>query len=244
MIPSDLDFERERRIATAEMIENVHLRQKSLEWMIAADQYKFSYNFRWMGLPIIKYPNDMVVLQEIFWETRPDLIIEVGVARGGSLAFSAGMQEMMGIDGSVVGVDIFITEETRTAIENHHLGSRIHLIEGNSVSEGCLGKVEEYVRKSLTVIVILDSDHSHSHVLEELKRYSKFVTKGSFLILPDTFIEFFPQGYFSNRNWDVGNNPYTACEEFLANVTDFERDSYFSYKAMISETIGGVLKRV
>ena len=225
--------------------QDSELFDKSIEWMRLADEYKFTYNFTWMGIPIIKFPNDMIVQQEIMARVRPDLIIETGVAHGGSVVFSAAMQDMLGIDGKVIGIDIDIRKHNRVEIEKNRFFSRIELIEGDSTSEEVLTRVNSYVNQAKKVLVILDSLHSHSHVLNELRSYSKFVSVDSYVILPDTFIEFFPKGYYSkNRPWDVGDNPYTAMQVFLDESSGFEIDPEFARKALITETIDGYLKRV
>ena len=227
------------------MARDSQLKDLSLQWMIKADRYKYTYNFTWMGRPIIKYPNDMIVQQELMWTLKPDLIIETGVAHGGSIIFSASMMKMMGIKGSVIGIDIDIREHNLKEIEDHPMYDIIHLYEGDSTDSKIVQQVQQHVDKAKTVLVILDSLHSHQHVLKELNLYSKFVTKSSYIILPDTFIEFFPKGYYSkDRPWDVGNNPYTAMHEFLKNNSSFMIDKKLSSKAVISETIDGYLKRV
>jgi len=224
--------------------EDVNLRKSSLDWMMKADQYKYTYNFTWMGRPIIKYPADIIVQQELMWRLKPDLIIETGIAHGGSIIFSASMMEMMGIDGEVVGVDIDIREHNKTLIEEHPMFNRISMYQGSSVDKEIIEKVKQHARGKKTIMVILDSLHTHEHVLAELNAYAPLVTPGSYCILPDTFIEFFPKGYFSkDRPWDVGNNPYTAMKEFLSLNSNFHIDHDLSNKAVISETIEGYLKR-
>lgn len=227
------------------MSSDAILRDKSIDWMIHADKYKYTYNYSWMGRPIIKFPNDMVVQQEIIWDLRPDLIIETGIAHGGSLIFSASMMEMMDIDGEVVGVDIDIRQHNRVAIENHPVSKRITMYEGDSTSPEIVSAVASHLDGKKCVMVILDSLHTHDHVYKELNAYSPMVSVGSYCILPDTFIEFFPRGYYSSsRPWDVGNNPYTAMTQFLAENNLFEIDRARSSKAIITESIDGYLLRI
>lgn len=238
-------FKKESLFRNLAAQQDSHLFEKSIEWMRLADEYKFTYNFTWMGIPIIKFPNDMIVQQEIMARVRPDLIIETGVAHGGSVVFSAAIQDMLGIDGKVLGIDIDIREHNRVEIEKNRFFSRIVLIEGDSTSDEVLSRVESHVKEANRILVILDSLHSHEHVLKELRTYSKFVSLDSYLILPDTFIEFFPKGYYlKNRPWDVGDNPYTAMLEFLQNDSHFEIDQEFARKALITETFDGYLKKV
>lgn len=245
MIPNDHDFEVERRESIKKMKNDLELRDKSLRWMQSADQYKYSYNFRWMGLPIIKYPNDIVILQEIFWQVKPDLIIETGIARGGSIIFSASMQKMMDIQNAeVVGIDIYITDETKEVIAKHALSDKITIYEQSSTDDNIIKLLDPHIENKKSVLVILDSDHTHKHVYKELKIYSQLVTVDSFLILPDTFIEFFSAGYYKDREWDVGNNPYTALSTFLSEDSNFVVDEYFNSKALISETVNGFVRRI
>ena len=226
------------------MGKDKELKKKSMDWMIYSEKYKYTYNFEWMGRPIIKYPNDMVIQQEIIWKLKPDLIIETGIAHGGSLIFTASMMKMMDIKGEVVGVDIDIREHNKKLIEDHPLYNMITMYEGDSTSEEIVEKVEKHIKGKKTIMVFLDSFHTEEHVLKELNIYSKFVTTGSYCVVLDTFIEFFPQGYFSERPWDVGNNPYTATKKFLSENNKFNIDTELTNKVMITETIDGYLKRI
>lgn len=239
------EFFAERKSDIEAMGKDEKLRAASLDWMLQADKYKFTYNFTWMGRPIIKFPNDMVVQQELMWDLKPDLVIECGIAHGGSLIFTASMMEMMGIDGEVVGIDIDIRDHNKAEIEKHPMFKRITMYEGNSVEESMVEKVRKHTEGKKCVMVILDSLHSHEHVYNELKAYAEMTTVGSYCILPDTFIEFFPKGYYSDtRPWDVGDNPYTAMKQFMEETDLFEIDRTLTDKAMITETIDGYLKRV
>ena len=238
------EFKQERSKAIKEMSQDEDLKKKSLNWMIHADKYKFTYNFTWLGRPIIKFPNDIVFIQEIIWEVKPDLIIETGIAHGGSIIFSASMLELIGGDGQVVGVDIDIRKHNRMEIEKHPMYKRIIMFEGNSVSEEILSKIRKIAKNKKRVMVFLDSNHTHKHVLKELEFYAPLVTVGSYLILPDTFIEYFPKGYCSDRPWDVGNNPMTALREFLFKNDNFIIDKEKANKLMITEAFDGYLKRI
>lgn len=239
------EFFAEREADIAAMGKDEEFRRKSLDWMLHADRYKYTYNFTWMGRPIIKFPNDMVIQQELMWKLKPDLVIETGIAHGGSIIFTASMMEMMGIDGEVVGVDIDIREHNKDLIEAHPMMERITMYEGSSIDPDVVEKVRQHTIGKKCVMVILDSLHSHEHVYSELKAYAPMVTVGSYCVLPDTFIEFFPKGYYShNRPWDVGDNPYTGMKQYLSETDMFETDHSLTYKAMITETIDGYLRRV
>lgn len=236
-------FERERRDAIEKLASDEDLRRLSLQWMLAADKHKYSYNFSWLGRPIIKLPGDMVVMQEVIWQTKPDLIIETGIAHGGSLILSASILELIG-HGEVLGIDIDIRSHNRIAIESHPLSHRIQMIEGSSTDPEVVKKISTIVANKPKTMVVLDSLHTHDHVLKELRIYSQFVSLGAHLILPDTFIEYFPQGYYLDRPWDVGDNPMTAMRQFLQESECFEIDSFVSSKALISEAVDGYLVRV
>lgn len=234
----------ERESDILKMNKDKKLRELSLEWMIKADQYKYSYNFTWMGIPIIKFPSDMIVQQELMWKLKPDLIIETGIAHGGSILFSASMMEINGTQGEVVAVDIDIRKHNKKLIESHPMFKHITMYEGSSVDQNIVNKIKHHTKDKKCVMVILDSNHTHKHVLDELRIYASLVTPGSYVILPDTFIEYFPKGHYShNRPWDVGNNPHTAMKAFLKENKNFSIDNEISNKAMISETFDGYLKR-
>jgi len=238
------EFKHERSSAIHKMSQDEELKKKSLDWMIHADKYKYTYNFSWLGRPIIKFPNDIVLMQEIIWDVKPDLIIETGIAHGGSIIFSASMLELIGGDGHVVAVDIDIRKHNRDEIEQHPLYKRITMFEGSSVSDDIIHKIEKIAEYKKTILVFLDSLHTHEHVLKELEIYANFVTVGSYIVLPDTLIEFFPKGYYSNRPWDVGNSPMTALREFLSRNDNFIVDGDKSNKLMITEAFDGFLKRI
>jgi len=244
MNPVD-EFFHERREDIRKMAQDEDLKQKSLDWMLASDKYKYSYNYTWLGRPIIKYPNDIVATQEIIWRVKPDLIIETGVAHGGSLILSASMLELLGGDRRVIGIDIDIRAHNRKEIEAHPLYKRIDLVEGSSVAPDIVAQVTKLAAPYKNVMVVLDSLHTHDHVARELEIYAPMVTVGSYLVLPDTFIEYFPKGYYAhNRPWDVGNNPMTALRDFMKRNDDFDIDQELKGKLMITEAFDGYLRRV
>jgi len=236
-------FKEERKKEIKEMSKDEKLKQKSLDWMLHAHKYKYNYNYTWLGRPIIKYPNDIVFIQEIIWDVKPDLIIDVGIAHGGSTIFYASILELIG-KGKVVGIDIDIRKHNRTEIEKHPMYKRITMLEGSSVSGELINKVREIAKNEKKVMVFLDSSHTHKHVLKELKLYAPLVTKGSYIVVSDTFVEYFPKNYFSNRPWDVGNNPMTALKEFLSHNNNFIIDEEKERKLLITESFKGFLKRI
>jgi cephalosporin hydroxylase len=221
--------------------EDARLRSASLQWIIDSAPYQYCYHFTWLGLPIIQFPQDIVAVQEIIWRVRPDVIVETGIARGGSLIFHASMLELLGGDGRVIGVDVDIRDHNRAAITNHPIFKRISMIEGSSVAENTVHEVFRSVGGEKRVLLILDSNHTHDHVLAELKQYSPLVRKGGNIIVFDTIIEDMPKGYFRNRSWDVGNNPRTAVQEFLRVNDRFVVDKEMDSKLLLSSAPGGFL---
>lgn len=204
---------------------------------------QYSYNFDWLGLPIIQYPQDIMAMQEIIWRVKPDLIIETGTARGGSAIFYASTLKLLG-GGKVVSVDIDIRGHNRSAIRKHFLSPFIILIEGSSIAASTLQKVENIANKAKKVLVTLDSLHTHEHVLAELELYSKFVTRGSYMVVFDTVIGNLPQKHSFDKPWGKGNNPKTAVDEFLKNRPDFIMDKSIENKLLLTVAPGGYLKRI
>ena len=216
----------------------------ALAFMKESTLPKYSYNFTWLGRPIIQYPQDMIATQEIIWQVKPDLIIETGIAHGGSLIFYASMLELLGSDGEVLGIDIDIHEHNRVEIEKHPMFKRIAMIEGSSVDEKIAKQVYGFAKDKKQVLVFLDSMHTHDHVLKELQLYSPLVTKGSYLVVFDTIIEDIPDDFFPDRPWGKGNNPKTAVWEFLKTNDRFEIDREMENKLLITVAPNGYLERV
>ena len=236
-------FELEREKNIKKLSQNKKLKKLALEFFINSWKYKYSYSFNWLGRPIIQIPQDIVALQEIIWEVKPDLIIETGIAHGGGLIFYASILELIG-KGEVLGIDIDIREHNRKEIEKHKMAKRIKMIEGSSTDEKVIKEVEKIVKRHKKVMVCLDSLHTHKHVLKELNLYSKFVSKGSYLIVFDTIIEYMPKGFFKDRPWDKGNNPATAVRTFLKNNKNFIIDKEIENKLLITSAPGGFLKKI
>lgn len=237
-------FSQERKKDIEQMSKDDNLHKQSLEWMIHADKYKYTYNYTWMGRPIIKFPNDMILQQEIMWDIKPDLIIETGIAHGGSVLFSASLQKMMEIENSeVVAIDIDIRDHNKKEIEKHPMFKYVTMYEGDSTSEVIFNKVSRHTINKRCVMVILDSNHTHEHVLKELELYSSLVTINSYILVLDTFVEYFPKKYY-DRPWDVGNNPMTAMKEFIEKNKSFKIDQQRVNKLAITEMFDGVLKKI
>jgi cephalosporin hydroxylase len=243
----------------AAMSKNESLRAMTANWLQKANMARYSYHFRWLGRPIIQYPQDMAAMQELIWEIKPDLIIETGIAHGGSLIFSASMLAMLdmceaikekkSIDPSqskrkVLGIDIDIRSHNREAIEAHSLASRIQMIQGSSISPEIIDQVHSIAAQYSKILVCLDSNHTHEHVLEELNAYAPLVSKGSYCVVFDTIVEDLPKEMFPDRPWGPGNNPKTAVFEFLKSHPEFEIDKSIDHKLLISVAPDGFVRRV
>ncbi|MDA0587379.1 MAG: cephalosporin hydroxylase family protein [Planctomycetota bacterium] len=209
-----------------------------------ACDYRYSYNFKWLGRPIIQFPQDMVAIQEVIWDTKPQLIIETGIAHGGSLILSASLLELLGGDGRVLGIDIDIRPHNRKAIEAHPLAKRIDMIEGSSTDDSTADQVRAAAEGKSPVMVILDSNHTHEHVLRELQLYAPLVTKGCWLLVFDTVVEEMDPDAFPDRPWGVGDNPLTAVHEFLKTTDRFELDREIENKLLLTVAPGGWLRCV
>jgi cephalosporin hydroxylase len=237
-------FEVNRKTTVQKMVKDNELQRLTNHWFVKSCNHKYSYNFDWMGRPIIQFPQDMIAMQEIIWRVKPDLIIETGIAHGGSLIFYASMLELIGEQGQILGLDIDIREHNRIEIEKHKMFKRITMIEGSSIDEEIAQQVYELAKNKQRVLVVLDSNHTHEHVLKELQLYSSLVTKGSYLVVFDTVVEDMPADFFLDRPWGKGNNPKTAVWEFLKQNDRFEIDKAMEAKLLITVAPDGYLKCV
>ncbi|MBL7700267.1 MAG: cephalosporin hydroxylase family protein [Chitinophagaceae bacterium] len=222
---------------------NNKLLQAADMFNVESNKAQYSYNFSWMGRPIIQYPQDMIAMQEIIWNVKPDLVIETGIAHGGSLIYYASLLELIG-KGEVLGVDIDIREHNRKEIETHPMFKRIKMLQGSSVDSKLVDEVRKIADGKETVLVCLDSNHTHHHVLDELIFYSPFVTAGSYLVVFDTIVENLPDNYLPGRAWARGDNPMTAVHEFLRSHPEFIIDKDIDNKLLISVAPQGYLKRI
>ena len=220
------------------------VREATLDWVATIAPHKYAYNFTWLGRPIIQFPQDLAAMQEIIWETKPDIIIETGIAHGGSLIFYASIQQLLASNGRVLGIDIDIREHNRAEIESHPMFDRIDMIQGSSIDESIAAQVSEAASSADRVMVVLDSNHTHEHVLRELELYAPLVTKNCYLVVCDTLIEMMPEGSFPDRLWGKGNNPATAVSAFLGSTDRFQVDTGIDAKLQISVAPGGYLKCV
>jgi cephalosporin hydroxylase len=243
--PADgpVEFEARKRESAAAMAADAGLAERALQVSIDADRYSYTYQWTWLGLPIIQMPPDIMVTQELIWSSRPQLIIETGIARGGSVILSSSLLELLG-EGSVLAVDIDIRAHNREAIENHPLAHRVELIQGSSVAPEIIAQVRERAAGVERVMVILDSNHTHDHVLAELEAYAPLVTDGQYLIVADTAIEHIPVQDHRPRPWGPGDNPRTALDTYLTEHEGFELDEYLNDKLLYTSSPGGYLRKV
>ena len=248
-----MSLEAQRRSIIASNASNASLHASASNFFNQTVQAQYSYSFDWLGRPIIQYPQDIIAFQEILFSVKPDLIVETGIAHGGSLVLSASilclLDVMAGRDprespSKVVGVDIDIRAHNRAALDAHPLRFKMELIEGSSIDKDVISQVHSFVSSGSKVLVSLDSNHTHDHVLAELDAYAGLTSVGSYCIVFDTVIEDLPEGSFPNRDWDVGNNPKTAVHQWLGSHPEFQIDQAIDQKLLISVAPDGYLKRV
>lgn len=253
------EFKKEIETRIADMMENKPLNDLAMSFLQATTQPKYSYNFHWQDRPIIQYPQDIVAMQELIWSVKPDLIIETGIAHGGSLIFSASMLALLdmceAIEGGttldpakssrkVLGIDIDIRAHNHTAILEHPMASRIEMIEGSSIDQEVFAKVKEASEGYQRVLVCLDSNHTHDHVRSELELYAPLTSIGSYCVVFDTLIEDMPADEYPDRSWGPGNNPKTAVWDYLETHPEFEIDKSIPAKLLVTVAHDGFLKRV
>lgn len=253
------EFNQERRKRIASYSSNSKLLGLANEWLDKSTKEKYVYNFDWLGRPIIQYPQDMVAIQELIWLIKPDLIIETGIAHGGSLIFSASMLALLDMmkaiengetidpgvsNRKVLGIDIDIRAHNYEAITAHPMSSRIKMIQGSSIAPEIIEQVKDVAKHYQCVLVFLDSNHTHDHVLSELEAYAPLTSVDSYCVVFDTFVEDMPADLFPDRPWGAGNNPKTAVWEFLKKHPEFEIDKEIENKLLITAAPGGYLKRV
>jgi cephalosporin hydroxylase len=251
-------FAQERRERLSAYAKDQPFQQLSRQWLQESMAKKYVYNFDWLGRPIIQYPQDMVAIQELVWRVRPDLIIETGIAHGGSLILSASMLAMLDMcdaieagttidprksQRKVIGLDIDIREHNRAAIEAHPMASRIQMIQGSSIAPDVVQQVRAAAQGYKKVLVFLDSMHTHDHVLGELDAYATLVTPGSYCVVFDTFVDDMPPKFFADRPWDVGNNPKTAVRAWLPKHPEFEVDAEMEQRLQVTVAPHGFLRR-
>ncbi len=235
-------FEAECKAEIEAQGQNETLKGLARDFFNESARHKYSYHFSWMGRPIIQLPQDMMAMQELIWNIKPDLVIECGIAHGGSIIYYASLLELQG-HGEVLGIDRDIRPHNRQAIESHPMFKRISMIEGSSVDLGVVEQVRA-LAEGKKVILVLDSNHTHEHVLEELRLYAPLVSVGSYCVVMDTVVEDMPADAFPDRPWGPGDNPKTAVWAYLEENGDFEIDQQMNDKLLISVAPDGYLRRV
>lgn len=245
-----VQFQQEKERDIQAMTQDKNTKRIGRLFMDHVTDYKYGYYFTWMGRPIIQHPQDMVALQEVIMEVRPDLIIETGIAHGGSLVFSASMLELLDIwmpvqkfQREIVGIDIDIRAHNRAAIAEHPMFRKITMLEGSSTDEKIAEEVRSIAARHQKIMVLLDSCHTEEHVLKELETYSPLVSVGSYLVVYDTLVEFEDKPH-ADRPWGKGNNPYTAVQKFLLTHDEFSVDERVEQKIVITSCPGGWLQRM
>jgi cephalosporin hydroxylase len=246
-IPDDrAEFEVERRRHSLALGADAALVEQAIDCLAKAERHNYSYVWSWMGVPIIQMPPDIVATQEIIWKAKPDVIIETGVARGGSVIFYASILALIG-RGKVIGVDIDIRAHNRDTIEKHPMASRIALIEGSSIAAETVARVKAEIPRGANVMLILDSDHSRAHVLAELRAYAPLVTSGQYLIVADTMLGLMrPDQTPTSRShfWPAGDEPMAALNDYLRETDRFEPDAETNGKMIFANSPGGYLRCV
>lgn len=238
------DFERHKIKQSIELGKDDALFEQAKNLTLELDRYDYSYLWSWMGVPIIQLPADIMATQEVIWRTKPDVIIETGVARGGSVLFMASLLQLMG-NGKVIGVDIDIRAHNRESIENHPLSERVTLIEGGSVEESLLERVRAEIPDGARVMAVLDSDHSRDHVLAECQAYGPMVTKDCYLVIADTLVGHLSEDEAPKKRsqiWYQGNEPLSALRDYMEETDRFEVDPVINGKLVLSSSPGGYLR--
>ena len=239
---SNAEFQKRNKKLIKLMSNDKKIQNISREWFDNVFNYEYSYHFSWLGRPIIQFPQDMIAIQELIWKIKPDLIIETGIAHGGSLIFSASILEIIG-KGEVIGIDIDIRKHNKESIEKHSMFKRIKMIEGSSVSKNIINQVYKLAKNKKKILIFLDSKHTEKHVLKELESYSKLVKKGSYIVVFDTIIEdTSSKKAIENRPWGIGNNPKTAVWKFLKKNNRFKIDKFIEKKILLTSCPDGYLK--
>ena len=254
------DFKNQCSVEIQNQSNDPRLNELTREWFDEATKHNYSYHFEWLGRPIIQFPQDIIGTQQLLWAVKPDLIIETGIARGGSLIFYASILELIAqcggpVNAKVLGIDIDIRAHNKEAILTHPMSKRIEMIEGSSIDNAIADQVKQRAECAKRVMVCLDSNHTHDHVLQELRLYAPLVSKGSYIIVFDTVVEDLPSSLINDRPWAKGNNPKTAVYEYLREIQkndiragdglrlQLENDDYLQSQLLITVAPSGYLKR-
>lgn len=242
-VPDGETFAADREEHLARRARDTDLRAAALALQQQADRHDYTYSWEWLGVPVIRLPDDVMVLQELFWSYRPQRVVETGVARGGSVLLDASLMRLTGVEPAVLGIDIAIYPHTHRALAGHPMSAGVELLEADSASGQAAQAVERFLAGVERALLVLDSNHTHAHVLAELRALAPLLPAGGYVLVADTLIEEMPAGYYPDRPWDRGDNPMTAVQAFLAERADFAVDERWSRRALLTEFRDGVLRR-
>lgn len=242
-VPAQEQFAQARAEWRAGLAADQALRQQAVELQQRADRHKYTYTWEWLGVPVIRLPDDVLVLQELFWSYRPQRVVETGVARGGSMLLDASLMTLCGEEPAVLGIDIKIFPHTTAALDGHPRAGGVRLLEADSTSPAAESATRGFLEGVDRAVLVLDSNHTHAHVLAELRLLAPLLPPGSFVMIADTLIEELPVGHYGNRPWDHGNSPLTAVRAFLREREDFVLDPNWSRRALVTEFRDGILRR-
>jgi cephalosporin hydroxylase len=243
-IPTDKEFTRTRKSWRLDMAESELLRKKAIELTIMSDKFHYGYQWEWCGVPIIRHPDDIVLQQEIIWSMKPSHVIETGIARGGSLVLSSSLLQICVGGGKVLGLDLKILAHTVQKLKPWVESEQIYIYECDSASTVAVNHVSDFlIDNEGPVLVVLDSNHTHDHVFNELNSFAPLIPVGSVVIVADTIIEEMPTDYYTNRPWSVGNNPLTALNRFLDLNSNFQIDERWSRRSLMGEFRDGIITK-
>lgn len=242
-VPDGGEFADQRREWRESLGADAELRQQAVDLQVAAEKHSYTYQWEWAGVPVIRIPDDVMVLQELFWSYRPERIVETGVARGGSMLLNTSLMRMCGLEPAVLGIDHKLFPHTTTALAEHPLGEGVTLLEADSTSQDAVAAMRDFIDGAERVILVLDSNHTHDHVLGELEALAPLLPSGGMVLVADTLVEEFPAGHYEGRPWDRGDNPMTAVNAFVEAHDDFDRDDTWGRRALVTEFRDGILRR-
>ncbi len=244
-IPDHETFSTQREAWKSNMASDSDLRRKAIELTVLANSHNYGYQWQWCGVPIIRHPDDIVLQQEIMWDLKPTRVIETGIARGGSLVLSSSLMGMYTKFGKVLGIDLQILDHALEALLPWTSPDQIEVLESDSTSDLALQNVKDFlIGSDGPVLVVLDSNHSHEHVLKELELLSAPLPIGSIIMVADTIVEEMPENYYENRPWKKGSNPFTAVNEFLSSNQSYIRDARWSRRSLMGECRDGVVIKI
>jgi len=244
-IPDDANFKAMREKSRIQMGEDVELRKQAIELTVLADKYKYGYQWEWCGVPIIRHPDDIVLQQEIVWKLKPRKIIETGVARGGSLVLSSSLMSFYNDSSKVLGIDLKIFDHARASLSDWLMNGRVEIFESDSTSSIAIEKVQHFLDgDSQPILLVLDSNHSEEHVLNELNAFGPLIPRGSIIMVADTIIQEMPHDYYKNRPWGSENNPLTAINRFLSENNEFIFHKEWCKRSLMGECREGILVKI